>query len=180
MRARFLGSLAVLIALSICPAVAAKYNVADSTGTLSIKGFIETNGKIGRLSPADIVAWSLTITGHGGTLTLDKVTSALTLIGPALSATEKSLVFDYGAKERSGLTFWIDTTASDGTPSLRRADIYWRSTHPKQPVAMASPGFGIAFYPTPNFERAVRDSDFNYEIHQFLGRTKAMPIGTVP
>jgi len=56
----------------VWPATATKYKIADSTGSLSIEGFIETNGKTGVLSESDIVSLRLTIAGHGAPITLDK------------------------------------------------------------------------------------------------------------
>ena len=166
MIARLLGSGFVFF-LAVWPATATKYNIADSTGTLSIEGFIETNGKTGVLSDSDIVSWSLTITGHGAPITLDKGSSTLSIVGRALSATEESLIFDHDHGERSFLGVWNALQ----TPAPRReAGITWQSALPKEPAVSGTPGLSIyVFRP-----------DFYLDIHQLVGRTGIETIATAP
>src|SRR5262245_39225940 len=122
MIARLLGSGFVFF-LAVWPATATKYNIADSSSTLSIKGFIETHGKTGVLSESDIVSWSLTITGHGPPITLDKGSSTLSIVGRALSATEKSLTFDHSEHlEQNSLGLW---NVFEAPILLRKAGIGW-------------------------------------------------------
>ena len=177
MIARLLGSGFVFF-LAVWPATATKYNIADSTGTLSIEGFIETNGKTGVLSDSDIVSWSLTITGHGAPITLDKGNSSFRIGGRALSATDKSFIFDYSEHlpyydheqfpgtpiyvPRSWLGFFFDPDA--------QAAITWWSADPKAPQILGSPGFSIS----------IARPDLYLDIWQFVGRTGIKTIATVP
>ncbi len=177
MIARLLGSGFVFF-LAVWPATATKYNVADSTGTLSIDGFIETNGKTGVLSVSDIVFWSLTITGHGTPITLDKGNSTLSIAGRALSATDKSIIFDHSEHlpylEESFYvvrSFLSISNFFDPTPAnARTAGIAWESANPKAPAIMGSPGLSIyVFRP-----------DFYLDIHQLVGCTGIKTIATAP
>jgi hypothetical protein len=155
--------------LGVWPAAAIQYNVSDSTGTLSIEGFIETNGTTGQLSDSDIVDWSLTVKGFGAPLTLDKKISDLSIHGTSLSATTKSLVFDYGSGDGSApgwLVVWIDPA----TRASRQADIGWKQANPSLPGAVGTPGFSIGF----------RNADFYYDIHQVVRRRGTEIIGVAP
>ena len=177
MIARLLGSGFVFF-LAVWPATATKYNIADSTGTLSIEGFIETNGRTGVLSDSDIVSWSLTITGHGAPITLDKGSSTLSIAGRALSATEKSLIFDH--REHPP----YDVRSPDSTKKNflsvfnlfqipappRAAVISWDSADPRGTIMTSTPSFGISVF----------RPDDDLDIHQLVGRTGIKTIATAP
>jgi len=169
MSTRFLGSALISMLLGVWPAAAIQYNVSDSTGTLSIEGFIETNGTTGQLSTSDIVDWSLTIKGFGAPLTLDKKISDLYIHGAPLSATTKSLVFDYGSGGGSTLG-WLIVSTDDVPPAPRQAIISWKKSHPSLPAMVAGPGFDIGF---PN-------ADSYFDIYQLVGRTGTAIIGVAP
>jgi len=170
MIAKFLGS-GLVFFFAVCPATATRYYVADSTGTLSIEGFIETNDKIGVLSDSDIESWRLTITGHGEPITLDKGSSVLSITGRVLSATDKSIIFDhsehppYSEPGQAGYVSQSWLVIYD----LELGGISWHSADPKKQVPEGSPGLQIFFF----------RPDFSLDIGQFVGRTGIQTIATV-
>jgi hypothetical protein len=80
---------------------ATTYVVDRAVGNGRIRGTIQTTGKVGVLTRADIVNWNLEIDadGSGSFARLVGPTSgnnsALTLFSPALEATQNALVFDF-------------------------------------------------------------------------------------
>jgi hypothetical protein len=174
MIAQFLAG-GLVFFFAVCPAAATRYYVADSIGTLSIEGFIETNDKIGVLSDSDIESWRLTITGHGEPITLDKGSSDISISGRALSATDKSIIFDHSehppyVEEFPGGQAYVTVSQSWLVIyDLERVGINWQSADPKKQDSEGLPGLRIVFF----------RPDFSVDIVEFVGRTGIKTIATV-
>jgi hypothetical protein len=104
---RLLSSAAVASLLGVSPAFAADttYNVDEPVGVGSIVGQIETNGDTGVLSKADILNWSLIVTGNGASTSLVSGSSTVLLEGADLTATPTQLLFNFSGTDGGYLGF---------------------------------------------------------------------------
>ena len=100
MKSKVWESLAVILLASPLSAVAGDitYDVEQAVGTGSVVGTITTDGTIGVLSSADVVAWDLTLRApnlSGGTQVLTQSNGTFSDTG-GFGATANRLVFNYG------------------------------------------------------------------------------------
>ena len=100
MKSKVWESLAVILLASPLSAVAGDitYDVEQAVGTGSVVGTITTDGTIGVLSSADVVAWDLTLRApnlSGGTQVLTQSNGTFSDTG-GFGATASHLVFNYG------------------------------------------------------------------------------------
>lgn len=85
------------LALSGTAAIAAPitYTVDQTIGAGGVTGTIQTNGAIGVLTDADIIAFMLTVTGNGASVQLNQSDSIVQTQGINFSATTSNLFFDF-------------------------------------------------------------------------------------
>jgi len=100
MKSKVWESLAVILLAAPLSAVAGDitYDVEQAVGTGSVVGTITTDGTIGVLSSADVVAWDLTLRApnlSGGTQVLTQSNGTFSDTG-GFGATASRLVFNYG------------------------------------------------------------------------------------
>jgi hypothetical protein len=121
MKAKVLGVIAT-VALAVSQASASTiYAIHDTElpfTEYSVDGTITTDGTVGTLSVANIVAWSLTVTTSPTTFPPTPVTltesnsTALLEFGNNLSATSTALFFDYTSSPGAFFDFeWTSGTA---------------------------------------------------------------------
>lgn len=90
--------LAASIIGSATAAQAVVYTGSHAVGPGSISISITTDGTLGVLANANVIAWSFTMTNAGGTDTINDGNSSFTyLSGNAFQATATDIVFDYTA-----------------------------------------------------------------------------------
>jgi hypothetical protein len=83
---------------SATAAQAIVYTGSHAIGPGSISISITTDGTLGVLAQANVIAWSFTMTNSGGTDTINEGNSSLSyLSGNAFQATATDIVFDYTA-----------------------------------------------------------------------------------
>ena len=85
------------LAFSGTAAIAAPitYTVDQTIGAGGVTGTIQTNGAIGVLTDADIIAFMLTVTGNGASVMLNQSDSVVRTEGINFSATATNLFFDF-------------------------------------------------------------------------------------
>jgi hypothetical protein len=96
---------AALLSAIPAPAAAVRYLGTRSVGSGSVDLSIDTDGKIGALTAADIVAWTVTLHDPSGSIPLHILTndgasgslrSTVVIGGPTVTATSTALSFTYG------------------------------------------------------------------------------------
>jgi hypothetical protein len=93
---------------------AAVYFVKGSASSLTVSGTITTDGELGVLTSADIVAWNLALDGFGSPKLFTEANSRLNFSGPNLLATSTELLFDYSL---SGFTYVSFVSVPSNLPS---------------------------------------------------------------
>jgi hypothetical protein len=117
---KFVWILSFLFAALLIPTVVKadgiQYTVNQTEGAFTVTGTITTDGAIGTLTSADIVAWNLTL----DSISLNTGNSTMLLVGDALTASASQLTFDFtaGGSSNSYLNFhdpsyvsWWDTVS---------------------------------------------------------------------
>ncbi len=103
-------------------AVPITYNVNQTIGLGSVMGSIQTDGTIGVLGQANIVAWNLDLNGAGATYNITESNSVVLLQGSDATATATNLFFDFSGADDglflfqqglySGMKYYCDATSS--------------------------------------------------------------------
>ena len=108
MNSKRLSGAALASAVAICSVTLSKadiiYDVNLAVGTGSVTGFIQTDGKVGVLSAADLTKWNLLLTDGSHTQTLQPI-NGVSVNQSSLTATTAGLFFDFGSTTGGTLLF---------------------------------------------------------------------------
>lgn len=102
---------AAMFAPSILRADDIVYSVNQTEGSFNVTGTVTTDGTIGTLSTADIVAWGLTLNASPA-IALNPGSSTVGVTGGALSASATQLMFNFTSGSNDNLQFNDSTSSS--------------------------------------------------------------------
>ncbi len=118
------GAALACLFLGSAPAFAnITYLVDQTVGVGGVTGSITTNGVLGTLLPANILSWSLELTGDGASLHLTDLNSIVYGAGSDVVATSSNITFDYSSGDQGYLVFQQPAGVGNG-------HFYWCNAAP--------------------------------------------------
>src|SRR5947209_4642038 len=87
--------LVMMLAATVCDASPITYSVNRTVGTGTVTGFIQTDGTLGVLAPANFLNWTLNLVVGVDTFTLTGANSTVYIQGVDTTATATQILFNF-------------------------------------------------------------------------------------